>query len=102
MDADQRDIVNFLKTTTQFVSPREICRLAGGKTRPRQDPYWAMDPLSRLVEQGVVEVDPAGHYRFVRKQGADPKHKKWVSPHIKNILEKSGKSFTHVIDPHDE
>lgn len=98
MDSDQRDIVNYLKEITTFISGREICRHAGGKLRNRNDQYWAMEPLNRLVEQGIVEVNPAGAYRLVRKQGADPKHKKWVSPHMKQLLEKSGKDFKHLIN----
>jgi len=102
MDSDQRDICNFLKTTgAEFISAREICRRAGGKWRPRQDSAWANEPLNRLFEQGLVETDTAGYYRLVRKQEIDPKQKKWVSPKIKQILEKSGKNFTHIIQEDD-
>lgn len=92
MDADELDICNYLKTwARQFISGREICRRAGGKHRFRDDPYWANQPLMRLVEKGLIETDSAGHYRLIQKQKEQPR--KWVSPHLKEILEKSGKEF---------
>lgn len=98
MDSDQKDICNFLKTTgTEFISSREISRRAGGKWRPRQDPSWASEPLNRLLEQGMVETDESGYFRLVRKQEIDPKQKKWVSPKMKQILQDSGKNFSHII-----
>src|SRR5437899_2090569 len=94
MDADEQDICNYLKSwPRQFVSVREICRRAGGKRRFREDQYWANPALSRLVEEGLVETDSAGHYRLVTAEKRDDKPKRWVSPHIKKILEQSGKDF---------
>ena len=56
MDADERDICNYLKSwRNQFVSGRDIARRAGGKWRFREDQDWAVAVLARLVEKGVVE-----------------------------------------------
>lgn len=102
MNADERDICSYLKSWPgQFVHGRDIARRAGGKRRFREDPEWAAPALVRLVEQGILESDSTGHYRFrVKKQ----KSRKWVSPQIKQILEKSSKDFNQVLeidDPED-
>ena len=93
MDAEEREICDFLKSWPgQFVAVREICRRAGGKWRYREDPNWALPVLARLLEQGVIESDTAAHYRLraLEKRG---KSRRWVAPHIKKILEESGKEI---------
>ena len=93
MDADERDICLYLKGWPgQFVSVGEITRRAGGKRRGHEDPNWAIPILSRLVEKGFVESDSTGHYRLKPRLKKEKK-KRWVSPHIQKILEKSGKGF---------
>ncbi|SRR5258708_4593300 len=98
LDADEQDIVNYLKSwPRQFVSGREIGRRASGKMRYREDPYWASQPLGRLVEKRIIEMDPGGHYRLIpeeKKQSI----RKWVSPQIKKILEQSGKDFDGIVE----
>src|SRR5215470_2640841 len=104
MDSDERDICLYLKGWPgQFVSLAEITRRAGGKRRGRQEPNWALPVLSRLVEQGFIEADSTGHYRLVKRSQKEKK-KRWVSPHIQNILQKSGKSFegVHEMDEDDD
>ena len=99
MDADQKEICIYLKSMPgQFVSGREIARRAACKRRFREDPNWAAAGLAELVDQGLIESDSTGHYRLPVRQSkeADPA-KKWISPQLKKILEKSGKDFTHVI-----
>ena len=96
MDADERDICNYLKSWPgQFVYGRDIARRAGGKWRFREDPEWANQVLARLVERGIVESDSTGQYRLRAKK---EKPKKWVSPQIKEILEKSSQDFTQVFE----
>lgn len=100
MDADEKVICNFLKSAPgQFVGLKEICRRAGGKWRFREDEDWAIAPLLRLVARGLVEDDKDGHYRLIPPPLEKTKPK-WVSPHIRKILEQSGKSFD--IDPREE
>jgi hypothetical protein len=93
MDADEKDICTFLKSFPgEYVALREICRKAGGKWRFKENDNWAAPVLLRLVELGLVEDDSAGHFRLIVK--AKKKQKtKWVAPHIKEILKKSGKTF---------
>ena len=96
MDADERDICIYLKGFRgQFVSLAQITRRAGGKKRYRDDPYWAAPVLSRLVEKKIVEADSTGHYRL--KPPPTDKRKKWMSPQVRRILERSGK-FNTVLD----
>ena len=93
MDADEQDICNYLKQwQKQFISGREICRRAGGKWRFRDNPYWANQPLLRLVEKQILETDPGGHFRLVQK-GKKQRQEKWISPQLKKILEQGGKTF---------
>jgi hypothetical protein len=101
MDTDERDICDYLKSLLgQFASAREISRRAGGKHRFRDEPEWASPVLDRLVEKGIVETDSTHHYRLPRKDDGPPK--KWVSPQIKAILEKSSKDFSKLYDVDDK
>ncbi len=101
MDADERDICLYLKGWPgQFVSGREIARRAGGKWRYRDDPNWAMPVLYRLVEQGIIESDATAHFRLVRAKKKEKKQR-WISPQMKEILERSGKKFEETIQLED-
>jgi hypothetical protein len=102
MDADEREICLYLKGLPgQFVSYGEIARRAAGKRRYRQDPNWASTVLTRMVEKGTLESDSTGHYRLkvVQKRKTA---KRWVSPHIRKILEQGGKTFDIEEDADDE
>src|SRR5262245_12270281 len=100
MDADERSICTYLKSYPgQFISGREICRRAGGKWRFREDEQWATPILNRLVERKILEADSTGHYRLIKQDKAKPK--KWVSPQIRTILERSGKDFGKTIEIED-
>jgi hypothetical protein len=101
MDADERDICLYLKSLPgQFVSLREISRRAGGKHRFHENPEWAAPVLERLLERRLLETDSMHHFRLFQK--GDDKPKKWVSPQIKAILEKSSKDFGKLYDIKDE
>jgi hypothetical protein len=101
MTADERDICNYLKSWPgQFVYGRDIARRASGKFRFREDPEWAGPAIARLVEQGILESDSTGHYRL-RMKKKDETKRRWVSPQIKQILEKSSADFSKVIEIDD-
>jgi hypothetical protein len=90
MDADEREIFQFLKSRgVEFVHPREICRRAAGKHRFNEDPEWAKSVLIRMSERGILETNATGHYRLkpIPKKN---KSKRWVSPDIAKILKESG------------
>jgi hypothetical protein len=101
MDADEKAICEYLKSwPDQYVSGREISRRAGGKWRFREDPEWAGPVLTRLVERSIVESDSTGHYRLVRQTKSE-KPKRWISPQVRKILEKSGKDFGEILAPEE-
>jgi len=89
MDADERDIFQYLKTWGEsFSSAMEICRRAGSKRRFHEDPSWAKPVLVRMAERGILESDVAGRYRI--KPVPREKHKQWIAPEIAKILEEGG------------
>ena len=98
MDADEQDICNYLKQwQKQFISGREICRRAGGKRRFREDPYWANQPLLRLVEKQIIESDAGGHFRLVQKEKKQRQRpQQWISPELRRILEEGGKKLEEL------
>jgi len=99
MDADEREIYYFLKPYwREFLSPREICRRAGGKKRFREDASWALAPLLRMAKRGILETDPAGSYRIMPRPDPRDRLQRWVSPEIKQVLRDSEKKFDGVID----
>ena len=102
MQADEREICAYLRGWPgQFVALKEICRRAGGKRRFRNDPFWAVPVLRRLVEQGLVETDSTAHYRL-RKAIDKKKPRKWLAPEVRKTLERSGKDFHGVLEIENE
>jgi hypothetical protein len=102
MEDTEQEICLYLKTLPdQFISSREICRRAGGKWRFREDEEWALPILKLMVQKGLVEVDPNGHYRAVDLERAAKKKerkKTWVAPQIQNILAKGGVNMATTFD----
>ena len=90
MDADEREIYDFLKSFgEEWVNAKEICRRAGGKRRFGEDPHWARPALLRLKERNILEMDMSARYRIkpIEKKG----HKgRWISPDIEKVLRESG------------
>jgi hypothetical protein len=100
MDADEREIFYYLrKEREMFVPASAISRQAGGKHKFRESPDWAKPTLLRMVERGILETDPAGAYRLKPIPRANPAdhNRRWVSPHLAEMLRKSGKRFDHLI-----
>jgi len=105
MDADEKEICDFLRSFPgQYVSGREICRRAGGKWRFREDQNWALPVLVRMVEKEYLESDAGGHFRLAEEK--KDKKKKWLSPEMKEILERGASTgeagqVTEIEDPDD-
>ena len=57
--------------------------------------------LLRLVEKDVLESDASSYYRL-RATAKRKKPKKWISPQIKAILDRSGKDFGELVAPEDQ
>ena len=90
MDADEREIFNFLKTWgEEFINPKEIAKRAGSKKRFYEDANWAKPVLMRMAERGVLESDMQGRYR-IKPVSRKDKNKHWVPPDIAQILQESG------------
>lgn len=64
VSAEAQLIINYLNTAEgKFFSLQEISRRAAGKQRFEECPGWAKNLMPRLLESGLVEVNPRGHYR---------------------------------------
>jgi DNA-binding IclR family transcriptional regulator len=97
MDADEREICTYLKTSPgQFIAPAEIARRAAGKKRFQQEPDWAARPLERLVERGLVDTDPTGRF-CLKPRPKKGGTKRWLSPQVREILQARGKQFDEVL-----
>jgi hypothetical protein len=89
MDADEREIVDYLGTYgEQWVNSKEICRRAGGKRRFNEDNHWAIPVLQRLKDRQIVEADMLARYRLKPPPDHDRDHS--ISPETQKILEEGG------------
>ncbi|MCX6895069.1 MAG: hypothetical protein NTZ16_06130 [Verrucomicrobia bacterium] len=97
MTQEERDICRFMKATPEvYYSAREIARCAGRRDMRHQPPDWIIEHLQRLVRRGVMETDNTGHYRLKVQPAIQADGRKWVSPHIANLLKKSTTDFSGV------
>ncbi len=98
MDADEREIYQFLKSWgSEFIGAREICRRAGGKRRFHEEPEWAKPVLLRMQERGILESNSTGHFR-IKPVPKEKRDKQWVSPDIAKILTASGVEVESAAD----
>jgi len=89
MDADEREIVDYLSTFgEQWVTGKEVCRRAGGKRRFSEDNHWAIPVLQRLKDQQIVEADMRARYRL--KPSTKEGHDHSISPETEAILKEGG------------
>ncbi len=96
MDADEKDICDFLRSWPgQFVSHREICKRAGGKWRYREDQKWALPILTRMVEKGILESDASGHFRLLSEK---KEKKQSISPELQKLLDAAKDKVTEIED----
>jgi len=64
LSAEALDVIAYLNTAPgKFVSMQEISRRAGGRRRYEESPGWARNLMAPLVEAGLIQVNPRGHYR---------------------------------------
>ena len=102
MQADEKAIVDYLKGwPNTYVSGKEIARKVSRK-KYDEDRGWARPILARMVNMGTIETDHFGHYRLKVEQKKDRKTR-FMSPQMRNLLQKSGKSFeTFTIELDEE
>jgi hypothetical protein len=80
MSPDEHKILEFLKTTADFISVIKISLKVGGRKRCRTAPRWAEQHLLRLSALGLLEMDGKGRFRFTAPE------KLHLAPHIAEIL----------------
>jgi len=98
MDADEREIYYYLKPfRNDFLTAKEICRRASTKRRYREDESWALAPLMRMAERGILETDASSAYRIKPRPNSKDHLQRWISPEIKRVLRDSEKKFEGVI-----
>ncbi len=91
MDADEREIYQFLKSWgAEYVAAREICRRAGGKRRFHEDADWAKPVLLRMQDRGILESNATGQFRIKPVRKSKDKDESSVSPEIAKNLKESG------------
>ena len=103
MDAAERDIYHYLKSRRpKSVPARDVSRHAGSKRKFHYNPDWAREPLTRMVDRGILETDAEGSYRLKPIPRPNTKGKVWASPQIAELLKASGKAYDHLITAEDE
>ena len=62
---EEIQILNYIKAyPDRYLAGAEIAKKSNPKLF-REEPRWAQASLLRLSDQGLLETDPAGHYRYV-------------------------------------
>jgi len=90
MDAEERDIFQFLKIWgAGFTAPREIARRAGSKKRSHEDPDWAKPILLRMEDRGILESDLQGRFR-IKTVPKQKQARQEAAPEAAQILQESG------------
>src|SRR5437870_2276845 len=99
MSTDELQILEFLKTAKDFVSPKEVSKRLDRK-RCFKQPGWAKQPLVHLAKAGHAESNEIGHYRYLSPEQKEQKERKrdrlHLAPHIAKALRDSGKSFDGI------
>ena len=91
MDADERDIFQFLKSWgSNYLAAREICRRAGGRQRFNEEPDWAKPILLRMEGRGVLESNATGQFRIKPVRKIKEKSEGSVSSEVAKLLKESG------------
>jgi len=63
---EEQWIMDFLKSQPKCAfSASEIARKAADRRTYESNPRWAVPHLARLRDRELVEVNDAGHYRFM-------------------------------------
>jgi hypothetical protein len=78
-----------------FISGTEVARQAAGIDRYVDDPRWSGLAMSNLMEMDLVESD--GHDKYRIKQRVPVAHggqRRFIAPHLKEILEKHRRKFS--------
>jgi hypothetical protein len=92
---DEHQILEFLKTTTEFITAKEVSRRVGGRRRCEKDPMWAKPCLIRLTNAGHLTMNERGHFCYKppeeKERSKKAKDKLHLAPQIAAILAAGGK-----------
>ena len=103
MSTDEHQILEYLKTSKEFFSAKEVSRRIGGRRRCERDPAWAKPFLVRLANAGHIVMNAMGHFRYEPPEEKKKREKLHVAPQIAAILAKSGKGdLVRVFEIPDE
>jgi len=94
LGADEQRVLQYLNTWPgEFIAEKQIARHAESKQRFIAEPYWARNSLNQLAILGLVEADSSGKYcaRTQTNEIANPK--RFIAPHLRVILERSGRNI---------
>lgn len=70
LSAEALEILTYLKTAPgKFFSLSEISRKAAGRRQFQESPDWAKNLMPGLLESGLIQVNPRGHYRVPAPAG---------------------------------
>ena len=98
MDSEERDVFFYLNGQADlFVSAIAIRRHAGGEHKSRAQLDWARPVLLRMIERGILETDESNMYRL-KPIPERPATKRWISPQIASILQRSGRNFKGLVE----
>ena len=88
-------ILRYLKMwPDEFVSEMQIAWQAAGESLFLKEPNWARTVLSRLLQMRLVETDDTGRYRVTDHRTATGGGRKFIAPHLREILEKNGRNMS--------
>jgi len=88
-------ILKFLKgCPDEFASEIQISWHAAGEATFMKDPKWAQHALPQLLKLRLVETDGDGRYRLITARAATGGGLKFIAPHFRAILEKSGRNMS--------
>ena len=94
LGSDENCVLQYLNTwPDEFVSEKQIARRADSKDRFMTEPHWTYNALSQLLMMELIETDGTGKYRMKVHRNETGGSKKFMAPHLRQILEKSGKNF---------
>jgi hypothetical protein len=93
---DKQGILEFLNARPgEYIAGELIAKRADGEHRHLTEPNWTQYPLYQLLLLGLIETDNAGRYRVKIHRPLIRGGRRFIAPHLQEILAKSGKNFAN-------
>ena len=88
-------ILKFLRACPEaFASEMQIAWQAAGEGTFIKDPKWVQQTMPQLLKLRLVESDGNGRYRAIDHRSSTGGGRKFIAPHLREILEKSGRNMS--------